>query len=183
MSSKRYTSEFRAEAIRQVTERGYPVSEVSRRLGVSSYSLYKWLKGVNRTPRLVAQEDLRAENARLKSELKRVEKERDIQPAMVSTGALGFIGISGKTESAVANIAWPVSCGSTASGRFVGIRSLATRLASLRWSLRTDSNRIFPWTLRIGSGLRISPISGPSRSGSIWRSSWICIPGSSSVGR
>jgi len=78
MSSKRYTPEFRAEAIRQVTERGYPVSEVARRLGASSYSLYKWLKVVNRTPRLVAQEDLRAENARLKSELKRVEEERDI---------------------------------------------------------------------------------------------------------
>ncbi|TFH30684.1 MAG: hypothetical protein E4G97_05335 [Deltaproteobacteria bacterium] len=61
MSSKRYTPEFRAEAIRQGTERGYPVSEVSRRLGVSSNSMYKWLKGVSKTPRLVAQEDLRAE--------------------------------------------------------------------------------------------------------------------------
>jgi transposase len=40
--------------------------------------MYKWLKGVSKTPRLVAQEDLRAENARLKSELKRVEEERDI---------------------------------------------------------------------------------------------------------
>jgi transposase len=78
MSSKRYTPEFRAEAIRQVTERGYPVSEVARRLGISSYSLYKWLKEVSRTPRLVAQEDLRTENARLKAELKRVEEERDI---------------------------------------------------------------------------------------------------------
>jgi len=43
MASKRYTSEFRAEAIRKVTERGYPVSEVTRRLGVSTNSLYKWL--------------------------------------------------------------------------------------------------------------------------------------------
>ena len=78
ISSKRYTPEFRAEAIRQVTERGYPVSEVARRLGVSTNSMYKWLKGVSKTPRLVAQEDLRVENARLKSELKRVEEERDI---------------------------------------------------------------------------------------------------------
>ena len=78
MSRKRYTPEFRAEAIRQVTERGYPVSEVARRLGVSTHSMYKWLKGVSRTPRLVAQDDLRAENARLKTELKRVEEERDI---------------------------------------------------------------------------------------------------------
>jgi len=54
MSNKRYTSEFRAEAIRQVTERRYPVREVAERLGVSTYSLYKWLKGVSKTPRLVA---------------------------------------------------------------------------------------------------------------------------------
>ncbi len=41
MSSKRYTAEFRMEAIRQVTERGYPVREVAARSGVSTYSLYK----------------------------------------------------------------------------------------------------------------------------------------------
>jgi hypothetical protein len=33
------------------------------------------------------------------------------------TEVLGSTRISGKTESAVANIAWPASCGSTASGR------------------------------------------------------------------
>jgi transposase len=37
-----------------------------------------WLKGVDKIPRRVAQEDLRAENVRLKSELKREEEERDI---------------------------------------------------------------------------------------------------------
>ena len=78
MSRKRYTPEFRAEAIRQVMERGYPVSEVARRLGVSTNSMYKWLRGVGKIPRLVAQDDLRAENARLKAELRRVEEERDI---------------------------------------------------------------------------------------------------------
>jgi transposase len=78
MSSKRYTPEFRAEAIRQVTERGYRVGEVAGRLGVSTNSMYKWLKGVSKTPRLVAKDDLSAENARLKAELKRVEEERDI---------------------------------------------------------------------------------------------------------
>ena len=44
MPSKRYTVDFRAEAVRQVTERGYPVREVAGRLGVSTHSLYKWLK-------------------------------------------------------------------------------------------------------------------------------------------
>jgi transposase-like protein len=40
MSSKRYTDEFKKEAIKQVTERGYPASEVARRLGVTTHSLY-----------------------------------------------------------------------------------------------------------------------------------------------
>ena len=78
LSSKRYTLEFRAEAIRQVTEHGYPVREVARLLGVSTFSLYKWFKGVSQIPCRIAQEDLRPENARLKSELKRVEEKRDI---------------------------------------------------------------------------------------------------------
>jgi len=31
MSSKRYTEEFKIEAVRQITEGGYPVREVARR--------------------------------------------------------------------------------------------------------------------------------------------------------
>jgi len=50
MSSKRYTVEFRSEAVRQVTERGYPVREVAGRLGVSTHSLYKWLKEAGKNP-------------------------------------------------------------------------------------------------------------------------------------
>ena len=44
MSGKRYTDEFKIEAVRQVTDRGYPVSEVAERLGVTAHSLYAWLK-------------------------------------------------------------------------------------------------------------------------------------------
>lgn len=58
MASRRYTVEFRAEAVRQSTERGYPVREIAGRLGVSSHLLYKWLKDAGKTPRLVVQEDL-----------------------------------------------------------------------------------------------------------------------------
>jgi len=46
MSNQRYTPEFKDEAVRQVTERGYTVAEVSQRLGVSAHSLYKWVKAV-----------------------------------------------------------------------------------------------------------------------------------------
>jgi len=44
MSGKRYTGEFKIEAVRQVTDRGYPVKEVAERLGVTTHSLYAWLK-------------------------------------------------------------------------------------------------------------------------------------------
>tara|TARA_R110001599_G_scaffold51856_1_gene145436 strand:- start:1535 stop:1753 length:219 start_codon:yes stop_codon:yes gene_type:complete len=41
MSGKRYTDEFKIEAVKQVTERGYKIAEVAERLGVSykSYTL------------------------------------------------------------------------------------------------------------------------------------------------
>ena len=39
-SQTRYTAEFRAEALKQLVERGYPVREVATRLGVSPWSLY-----------------------------------------------------------------------------------------------------------------------------------------------
>lgn len=48
MSTQRFTPEFKEEAVKQVTERGYSVAEVAARLGVSSHSLYKWVKAVIR---------------------------------------------------------------------------------------------------------------------------------------
>ncbi len=75
MTFKRYTAEFREEAVRQVTQRGYPVSEVSERLGVSSKSLYKWIRDSKVSPE---DKESKSEIARLKRELKRVEEERDI---------------------------------------------------------------------------------------------------------
>jgi len=44
MSGKRYTDEFKIEAVRQVTERGHKVAEVASRLGVTTYSLYAWIR-------------------------------------------------------------------------------------------------------------------------------------------
>ena len=45
MANRKYSDEFREEAVKQITERGYSVKEVSARLGVSTKSLYKWLGG------------------------------------------------------------------------------------------------------------------------------------------
>ena len=81
MSSKRYPEEFRAEAVKQIIDRGYSVQEVSRRLGVSTHSLYKWLKASGRWGDQVQTDEMEAmrqENLRLKAELKRAEEERDI---------------------------------------------------------------------------------------------------------
>ena len=81
MASKRFTDEFKAEAVKQVSERGYPVTEVAERLGVSSHSLYGWLRerGISREVRKAKKSvDLVQENARLRAELRRAEEERDI---------------------------------------------------------------------------------------------------------
>ncbi len=81
MASKRFTDEFKAEAVKQVSERGHPVTEVAERLGVSSHSLYGWLRerGISREVRKAKKSvDLVQENARLRAELRRAEEERDI---------------------------------------------------------------------------------------------------------
>lgn len=44
MKGKRYPEEFKKEAVKQVTERGYSVSDVAKRLGTTTHSLYGWLK-------------------------------------------------------------------------------------------------------------------------------------------
>ena len=77
MSSQRFTPEFKEEAVRQIIDRGYPVKEVSERLGVSTHSLYKWLKAA----RPVKDDELavsKREIQQLRAELRRVEEERDI---------------------------------------------------------------------------------------------------------
>ncbi|WP_088649382.1 IS3 family transposase [Marinibacterium profundimaris] len=77
MGTSNYSDEFKRDAVHQITVRGYPVREVSRRLGVSTYSLYKWLK-VFGEPTSKPGVDHEAENRRLKRELARVTEERDI---------------------------------------------------------------------------------------------------------
>ncbi len=77
MGTSNCSDDFKRDAAHEIAVRGYPVADVSRRLGVSKYSLYKWLKQfgeVAAKPGVVHE----AENRRLKRELARVTKERDI---------------------------------------------------------------------------------------------------------
>ena len=79
MSKQRYPEEFKTEAVKQITERGHKVADVSTRLGVSQHSLYQWIKAY-RAPvdDRQAQGSQVDELRRLKAELKRVTEERDI---------------------------------------------------------------------------------------------------------
>ena len=76
MSSSKFSDEFKRDAVAQITERGYPVREVSERLGVSPYSLYAWKKKFAKASSGEAEKD--TEIRRLKKELARVSEERDI---------------------------------------------------------------------------------------------------------
>lgn len=78
-SQNRFTDEFKRDAVAQVVDRGYAVSEVADRLGVSTKSLYTW-KAQFAKPAKVreAEADLVAELRRVKKELTRVTGERDV---------------------------------------------------------------------------------------------------------
>jgi transposase len=78
MSGKRYTEEFKIEAVKQITDRGYKISEVADGLGVTPKSLHDWIKkygnaGSQHQTITSQQEELR----RLKAELRRVTEERN----------------------------------------------------------------------------------------------------------
>ena len=78
-SGKRYTEEFKIEAIKQVTERGYSVADVAERLGTTTHSMYAWLKRYGeQSPQQANKTDDQATIAELKAELRRVTEERDI---------------------------------------------------------------------------------------------------------
>jgi len=78
-SGKRYNEEFKIEAVKQVTERGYSVAEVAERLRTTTHSLYAWLKRYGeQSPQQINQTNNQAEIVQLKAELRRVTEERDI---------------------------------------------------------------------------------------------------------
>lgn len=76
-SRRRYTEEFKAEAVQMVLD-GHSVGSVCQRLGLSGPTLlYRWKRQLLRQGG-VAAESLEARVRQLEAELKRVERERDI---------------------------------------------------------------------------------------------------------
>ena len=59
VGNHKYLPTFKDEAVRQVVERGYPVKELAARPGVSSHSLYKWVKAVQKDPAEQRADELR----------------------------------------------------------------------------------------------------------------------------
>ena len=90
MGHPRFTEDFKTDAIKQVTERGYSIADVSQRLGVSTHSLYAWIKRQAGSPGLAVKDDQSAEIRRLKQELARVTEERDI----LKKATVFFAGLS-----------------------------------------------------------------------------------------
>jgi len=88
-----FSDEFKRHAVTQITERGYPVAEVSQRLGVSQHSLYAWKRQLGRQVSGDAGKD--AEIRQLKRELARVTEERDIlkKPPRIPPGMQSEIGV------------------------------------------------------------------------------------------
>ena len=77
--SQRFTEEFKIQAVKQVTEHGYSVASVSERLGVTSSSLYNWIKvhGPDSEEHVQSKEQT-DRIKQLEKELERVTMERDI---------------------------------------------------------------------------------------------------------
>lgn len=78
-SHKKYTIEFKQEAVKLVTEQGYSQAEASQRLGVDRKNLNRWMKAFTLSKTVKA--PLTAEQVELVSlrkENKRLLMERDI---------------------------------------------------------------------------------------------------------
>ncbi len=76
MSKANFSDDFKRDAVFQITERGYPVAEVSQRLGVTQHSLYAWKRKFSKASGS-DDDDKAAEIRRLKRELARVTEARD----------------------------------------------------------------------------------------------------------
>ena len=80
---KTYTPEFKREAVRLAQTSGKPIAQVAHELGISDTSIHQWRKewaehGSEAFPGSGQQPAQEEEIRRLKRELDRVQKERDI---------------------------------------------------------------------------------------------------------
>ncbi|WP_417259388.1 amine dehydrogenase large subunit [Celeribacter sp.] len=65
MGTSNFSEDFKRDSVHQIKVRVYPVREVSERLGVSTYSLYTWMKHCAKAASQASSVDYEAENRRL----------------------------------------------------------------------------------------------------------------------
>jgi len=76
---RKYTDEFREEAVKLVTEQGYSVTEAAKSLGITTKLLYNWKdKLAKQASGEALSKDERAELVALRKENKRLLMEREI---------------------------------------------------------------------------------------------------------
>jgi transposase len=80
---RKFDAEFRAGAVRIVTETGKPIAQVAKDLGINETTLASWVSRARRTGGAGAGESeelarLRRENAQLKKDNKELAMERDV---------------------------------------------------------------------------------------------------------
>lgn len=79
MSKKRYTEEFKREAVSLVRDGGKSANQVAKDIGVAQATLSKWVRDSRGTGKVSANATTATEeeNARLRRELRQVKQERD----------------------------------------------------------------------------------------------------------
>jgi transposase len=81
--NQRYNPEFKAEAVKLVTEQGLSQEEAAKRLGIPKGTMGNWVAAAKASTRPAAPgsrtpAELEEENARLRKELAEARMERDI---------------------------------------------------------------------------------------------------------
>ena len=76
---RKYTDEFREEAVKLVTEQGYTITEAAKSLGITTKLLYNWKdKFAKQASGEALSKDERAELVKLRRENKPLLMEREI---------------------------------------------------------------------------------------------------------
>ncbi len=79
---KSYTQEFKEEAVKLITEHGYPITEAARNLGINASMLGRWKCDIEAgevgQPASPGGAGSQTELARLRTENKRLKMEREI---------------------------------------------------------------------------------------------------------
>jgi len=80
---RKFTQEFKDDAVSLVIDQGYSCAEVARRLGVSDNNVNRWVREYRQRNEVesadgLSRDQMEAELKRLRKENKRLEMERDI---------------------------------------------------------------------------------------------------------